>query len=150
MKLIVAREFAFNPSHGHYGTFCFLESLFWYREKYRIWRSETFFQDDLIGSNWIDLSEIQLGGSLRYKLRDDQWRLARALVLLALLLGLGSKSTSLSAGIHTWVQAVWYDLFSSGVFLPFFSMLILSLPHLGLGFKSTSLSSDWCVRRPRQ
>ena len=60
-----------------------------------------FFQDDLIGSTWIDLSEIQLGGSLRYKLQDDQQRLARALVLLALLLGLGSESTTLSAGIHT-------------------------------------------------
>ena len=43
-----------------------------------------------------------------------------------------------------------YDLFPSGVFLPYFSMLILSLPLLGLGFKSTSLSSGFCVCRPRQ
>ena len=39
---------------------------------------------------------------------------------------------------------------SSGVFLPYFSMLTLSLPLLGLGFKSTSLSPGFCVRRPRQ
>ena len=54
------------------------------------------------------------------------------------------------AGIHVWVQAVPYDLFSSAVFLPYFSMLILSLPLLGLGSKSTSLSPGFCVRRPRQ
>ena len=71
-------------------------------------------------------------------------------VLLAPLLTLGSKSTSLSAGIHMWVQAVWYDLFSFSVFLPFFSMLILSLPLLGLGSKSTSFSPGFCVCRPRQ
>ena len=49
-----------------------------------------------------------------------------------------------------WVQAVRYDLFSSAVFLPYFSMLILSLPLLGLGPKSTSLSPRFCIRRPRQ
>ena len=49
-----------------------------------------------------------------------------------------------------WVQAVRYDLFSSAVFLPYFNMLILSLPLLGLGSKSTSLSPGFCVRRPRQ
>ena len=49
-----------------------------------------------------------------------------------------------------WVQAVRYDLFSSSVFLPYFSILILSLPLLGLGSKSTSLSPGFCVRRPRQ
>ena len=49
-----------------------------------------------------------------------------------------------------WVQAVRYHLFSSGVFLSYFSMLILSLPLLGLGSKSTSLSPGFCVRRPRQ
>ena len=48
------------------------------------------------------------------------------------------------------VQAVRYDLLSSAVFLPYFSMLILSLPLLGLGSKSTSLSPGFCVRRPRQ
>ena len=48
------------------------------------------------------------------------------------------------------VQVVRYDLFSSAVFLPYFSMLILSLPLLGLGSKSTSLSPGFCVRRPRQ
>ena len=72
------------------------------------------------------------------------------MVLLALLLALGSKSTSLSAGIHMWVQAIRYDLFSSAVFLPYCSMLILSVSLLGLGSKSTSLSPGFCVHRPRQ
>ena len=49
-----------------------------------------------------------------------------------------------------WIQAVWYDLFSSAVFLPYFSMLILSLPLLGLGFESTCLSPGFYVRRPKQ
>ena len=47
-------------------------------------------------------------------------------------------------------QAVQYDLFSSAVSLPYFSMLILPLPLLGLGSKSTSLSPGFCVLRPRQ
>ena len=34
--------------------------------------------------------------------------------------------------------------------MPYFSMLILSLPLLGPGSKSTSLSPGFCVRRPRQ
>ena len=67
-----------------------------------------------------------------------------------LLVALGSKSTSLSAGIHMLVQAVRYHLFSSAVFLPYFSILILSLLLLGLGSKSTSLSPGFCVCRPRQ
>ena len=36
------------------------------------------------------------------------------------------------------------------VFLPCFCILILSLPLLGLGSKSTSLSPGFCVSRPRQ
>ena len=51
--------------------------------------------------------------------------------------------------IHMWAQAVQY-LFSSVVSLPFLSMLILSLPLLGLGSKSTCLSPGFCVRRPWQ
>ena len=54
------------------------------------------------------------------------------------------------SGTHMWVQALRYDLFSSAVFLPYFSMLILSLTLLGLGYKSTSLSPGFCVHRPRQ
>ena len=65
------------------------------------------------------------------------------------LVALGSKSIFVGAAIHMWVPAVRYDLFSSAVFLPYFSMLILSLPLLGLGSKSTSLSPGFCVRRPR-
>ena len=67
-----------------------------------------------------------------------------------LLLALGSKSTSLSAGIHMLVQAVRYNLFSSEVFLPSFTMFILSLPLLELGSKSTFLSPGFYLGRPRQ
>ena len=67
----------------------------------------------------------------------------RASVLLAALLALGSKSTTLSAGIHMWVQAF-------AVFLPYFSMLNLSLPFLGLSSKCTSLSPQFSVCRPSQ
>ena len=72
------------------------------------------------------------------------------MVLLAPLFALGSKSTCLSAGINIWVQVVQYNLFSAGVFLPYFSMLILSLPLLGLGSKYTSLRPGFCVHRPKQ
>ena len=44
---------------------------------------------------------------------------------------------------------VRHDLFSFVVFLPYFSMLILSLPLLGMGSKSTSLPG-FCVHRSRQ
>ena len=92
-------------------------------------------------SSWRRSDRVYLGwcvwdsvwGSLGGKLRDNQSRLTRASVLFARLLVLASKSTFLSAGIHVWVQAVQYDLFSSGVFLPYFSMLILLLPLLALG-----------------
>ena len=40
--------------------------------------------------------------------------------------------------------------FSSGVFLPYFSMLILSLHLLSLASKSICLSRGFCVLRPRQ
>ena len=109
-------------------------------------------------SSWRRSDRVYLGwcvwdsvwGSLGCKLRHNQSRLTRASVLLAPLLALAFKSTSLSSGIHVWVQAVQYDLFSSGVFLPYFSMLILLLPLLGLGSKSTFLSAGFCVHRPRQ
>ena len=109
-------------------------------------------------SSWRQSDRVYLGwcvwdsvwGSLGCNLRDNQSRLTRASVLLARLLALASKSTSLSSAINVWVQGVQYDLFSSGVFLPYFSMLILLLPLLGLGSKSTSLSPGFCVRRPRQ
>ena len=103
-----------------------------------------------MGSTLVDLCEIWFGVSLGCKLGDDQQRLTRALVLLAPLLALGSKSTSLSPGIHLWVQTVRYDLFSFAVFLPYFSMLIFSLFLLRLGSRSSSLSPGFCVRRPRQ
>ena len=96
------------------------------------------------------MCEIWLGDSLGCKLRDIQYRLTRAWVLLTPLLALGSESTSLSAGVSKWVQAVRYDLFSSVVFLPYFSILILSLSLLGLSSKFTSLSPGFCVRRARQ
>ena len=44
-----------------------------------------------------------------------------------------------------------YDTTFSVVFFLFgLSLLILSLPRLGLGSKSTSLSREFCVCRPRQ
>ena len=89
-------------------------------------------------------------GSLGCKLQDNQSRLTRGSVLLARPLALASKSTSLRAGIHVWVHTVQYDLFSSGVFLPYFSMFILLLPLLRLRSKSTSLSPGFCVHRSRQ
>ena len=49
-----------------------------------------------------------------------------------------------------WVRAARYDLFSFAVFLPYFSMLILSLPLLWMGSKSTSVGPGFCVHRPRQ
>ena len=76
-------------------------------------------------------------------------RVTRALVLLVPLLALDSRSTSLSAGIHVWIQAVWYDFLYFWVFLPSFCTLIFSLPLLRLGCKSTSLSSGFCVHQPR-
>ena len=48
------------------------------------------------------------------------------------------------------VQAVRYDLFSSAVFLPHFSMLILSVPLLGLASRSLFLSPGFCVSRSKQ
>ena len=72
--------------------------------------------DPYVSQGLVDLCEIWLGGCLRWKLRDDQYRLTRALVLLVPLLALGFKSTSLSAGIHMWVQAVWHNLLSFGCF----------------------------------
>ena len=104
----------------------------------------------MIGFTLVDFYGIRFGGSLGCKLGDDHQRLTRASVLLVLLLALDSKSTSRSAGIHMWVQAVRYDLFSSAVFLPYFSMLILAIPLLALGSKCTSLSPGFCVHRPRQ
>ena len=44
-----------------------------------------------------------------------------------------------------WLRAVRCDLFCFAVFLPYFSMLILSLPLSGLGSKSTSVSPAFCV-----
>ena len=49
-----------------------------------------------------------------------------------------------------WVQAVWYNVFCAPVFLPYFSMVTLSLPLLMLGSKSTCLSPVFCARIPRQ
>ena len=57
------------------------------------------------GQKAVALSNLTIyyawvGRLFKIKLRDDQQRLTRALVLLVPLLARGSKSTSLSAGIH--------------------------------------------------
>ena len=49
-----------------------------------------------------------------------------------------------------WVQSVRYNLFFFAVFLPCFSMLILSLRLYGLLSKSSSLSPGFHVHRPMQ
>ena len=93
-----------------------------------------FFQvrDNLIGSTLVDLCEIQFRGSLKWKLCNDHWRLTNASVLLSSSVSTGSRSTSLSTGIHIWIQAAQHNFFSSGIFLPYFNLLILSLPLLAL------------------
>ena len=67
--------------------------------------------------------------------------------------------SSLSTGFQVYLCKCWDPYVSPGctirlaffwVFLPCFCILILSLPLLGLGSKSTSLSPGFCVRRPRQ
>ena len=65
-----------------------------------IWSDFFEAQDDLIGSTLVVLCEIWLGDCLRCKLQDGQLRLTRVLILLVPPLALGSKSTSLSGGIH--------------------------------------------------
>ena len=73
--------------------------------------------------------------------------------------GSGPIGSSLSTGFQVYLCKCWDPYVSPGctirlaffwVFLPCFCMLILSLPLLGLGSKSTSLSPGFCVRRPRQ
>ena len=68
-------------------------------------------------------------------------------------------TTSLRAGFQVYLSKCWDPYVSPGctirlaffwVLLLCFSILILSLPLLGLGSKSTSLSPGFCVRRPRQ
>ena len=81
----------------------------------------------------IALCETWLGGSLTCSFLRQSAKIARAMVLLAHLLALSSKHTTLSAWIVTWVKVVRSDMFSSGVFVPYFRMLILSLFVLELG-----------------
>ena len=71
------------------------------------------------------------------------------MVLSVILLVLGSTSTWV-LGSRFWVQAVWYNLFSVVFFVLGLSLLILTLPLLGLASKSTTLSPGLCVGRPRQ
>ena len=63
--------------------------------------SEDLFQvfHGIIGSPLIDLCEIWFGGSLGWKLRDDQQRIPGVFGLLAFL-AVDFKSTYLSAVIH--------------------------------------------------
>ena len=70
-----------------------------------------------------------------------------------------SIGSSLSTGFQVYLSKcwdpcesrlyAWHDLFPFVVFLPFFSMFILSLPLLGMGSKSTSYPG-FCVHRSRQ
>ena len=65
----------------------------------------------------------------------------------------------LSTGLQVYLSKCWYTYLSPGcmiwlgflwVFLICFSMLILSLLLLWLGFKSIYLSPGFCAHRPRQ
>ena len=63
---------------------------------------------------------------------------------------------SLSTGFQVFLSKCWHlyatascKMFFSVVFLPYLRMLILSLPILVLGSKSSSLSPEFCVCRPR-
>ena len=63
---------------------------------------------------------------------------------------------SLSSGFQVFLSKCWHlyvtescTMFFSVVFLPYLRMLILSLPILVLRSKSSSLSSDFRVCRPR-
>ena len=59
-------------------------------------------------------------------------------------------STSLSAGFLFLSPGCMIRLVFCVFFLPGLSLLILSLPLLGLGSKCNSLSPGFCVCRPRQ
>ena len=67
----------------------------------------------------------------------------------------GSIRSSLSTALEVYLSKcldpyVSAIRFFSAVFLSYFNMLILSLPIIGLGSKSTFLSPGFCVRRPKQ
>ena len=67
----------------------------------------------------------------------------------------GSIRSSLSTALEVYLSKcldpyVSAIRFFSAVFLSYFNMLILSLPIIGLGSKSTFLSPGFCVCRPRQ
>ena len=96
---------------------------------------------------WIpvqwSICEVWLGVCLKRKLRENQQRLSSSLrTEFQVYLFYGQP------GVKCWYRL--YDLFSSWVLLPFFSMLIFSLPPLELDVKCTFLNSGFCVCRPRQ
>ena len=70
----------------------------------------------------------------------------------------GSIPSSLSTALEVYLSKYLYPYvcvicmicFFSAVFLSYFSMLILSLPIIGLGSKSTFLSPGFCVSRTKQ
>ena len=64
-----------------------------------IWLVSFQVRDDLIGFTKVDLFKTLLKDYFRGKLRDDQYRLNRALILLVPVLPLGAKSTCLNAGL---------------------------------------------------
>ena len=106
----------------------------WRAKDFQIWSDFFQVRDILIGSTLVNLCEIWLGSSWRGKLWDNQERLTRTLVLLAPLLALGSKSTSVSSGIQLCVEAVWYDMFSLG-FSSLFQHVYLVITYLRAEFQ---------------
>ena len=130
----------------------FWERMFWYDEEHRVEdlvrRSSISRRSDGVYLGWFvwnlvgRLSKVQ---ALRRSVKVQQ--------------GPGPFASFLTTWFQVYLSKCWDPYVSPGcmirlaffwVFLPCFSMLILSLPPLGLGSKSTCLSPGFCVCRPRQ
>ena len=105
-------------------------------------------QSDRVYLGWFVWDFVKKLLKMQASRRPEQTH--KTSVLLHLLLALCLNSISQSAGIHMWSPGCTMQLVFFWVFLPFSSMLILSLLLLGLSSKSTSLSPDFCVCTPRQ
>ena len=105
-------------------------------------RSRFKFETIWYGLPW-SICEIWFGVCLKSKLRDNHQRLGSSLRTKFQVYLFYEE-----AGAKCWYRL--YDLFSWWVLLPFFSMLILSLPPLAIDVKCTFFDSGFCVCRPTQ
>ena len=105
-------------------------------------RSRFKFEMISYGLPW-SICEIWLGVCLKSKLRENQQRVSSSLrTEFEVYLCYGQP------GAICWYR--FYDLFSCLKFVPFSSMLILSLSPLALDVKCTFFNSGFCVCRPMQ